>query len=203
MNDKYGTMRSHPKDAGFSLLEILVAMAILSIIVMTLSTIFNQSSQAWDRGLSKSEKAMEGRSALNIIASDLKNAIAMDSSLARISFPNGSGSTMAFTTLGKAEKGGRITQYVSYTGGGSISRKVQLYAADYIGFTNSSGGTLIDSIDSFEILPAWSGTNLLPESVTLTLKLRNKGTSGRVTARSYGPNRQMGGNDDITSEGHN
>ncbi len=178
------------KGSGFSLLEILVAMAILSIIVMTLSTIFNQSSIAWDRGLSKSQKGMEGRAALNLMVTELKNAVASDVNLTgNTSF---GGALMSFNTMGKAEKGKRLIQHVKYEKVGDIlTRTVSVYNDDYSVLGAGTRADLIE-VDDFDIepIPAGPFTTTLPESITITIKIKGESSSGKVAAYSFGPNRK-------------
>ena len=47
--------------SGFTLLEILVAMAILMVLVLMMSTLFHQSTIAWDSGLRQAEMSMQAR----------------------------------------------------------------------------------------------------------------------------------------------
>jgi prepilin-type N-terminal cleavage/methylation domain-containing protein len=198
MKDKQGNIKIA---AGFSLLEILVAMAILSIIVLTLATVFNQSGIAWDRGLSKSERGMEGRSALNLMTMDLKKAVAGD----YLKDAEFSGNSMTFNTMTKIENNtDRLIKYVTYSfSGNSINRTIQGYKDDYSALIPIGSGALIEDVNSFTISAMPSGgtfTTNLPESITLTLKLEKANESALVSAESAGPNGKYGDKDDISSE---
>lgn len=61
--------------AGFTLLELLVAIAILMSIVWAMTAIFTESDRAWEQGTSRVEVNTEGRAALDLISHDLQYAI--------------------------------------------------------------------------------------------------------------------------------
>jgi hypothetical protein len=62
--------------AGFSLLELLSAMAILMIIVMLMGIIFAEGDRIWTIGTNRVDNNSNGRAALNMIAHDLQYAVA-------------------------------------------------------------------------------------------------------------------------------
>ena len=70
-------LRSH-RNIGYSLVEILVSMAILSIIVLVLGMFFDQASKAWTRGERQVTTYDLARSALDILLRDMTVAIADD-----------------------------------------------------------------------------------------------------------------------------
>jgi len=53
---------------GFTLLELLVAISILSIIVVAVAKLFEQSTVAWDRGTRRAESMMIGRAIVDHLA---------------------------------------------------------------------------------------------------------------------------------------
>ncbi len=61
---------------GFSLIEILSAMAILAVMVTMLTRIFSESERAWQLGVGRAELNSEGRAALTMLANDLQYAVA-------------------------------------------------------------------------------------------------------------------------------
>ncbi len=63
---------------GFSLLELLVAMALLSILVVMMTTLFNNSIAAFNVGTQRAEMNMSARAALEYIARELSSAVAGD-----------------------------------------------------------------------------------------------------------------------------
>ena len=199
MNDKRRTI------SGFSLLEILVAMAILSVIILLMTTIFNQSSQAWDRGLSKSEKGMAGRAALNLMTSELKNAVATDGNLTGPTLFNAS--SMSFNSLTKADADDeRIVKYITYSlAGNKINRSTSPYKDDYSGLGSASSAELIDDVTGFKISALGGSATSMPESVTLSINLEKSSKTAWAEAYSYGPNGvdNNGQGDDISTEERN
>ena len=63
------------KRAGFTMLEILLAMTVLVIIMLMLTTIFDQSASTWESGMRETSRALEGRTIINLIAGDLELAV--------------------------------------------------------------------------------------------------------------------------------
>ena len=62
--------------AAFTLLEVLVATAVLALMLSFLFNLLGSSSKLWEIGNKKIEAAQAARVGLNIIANDLKNAFA-------------------------------------------------------------------------------------------------------------------------------
>ncbi len=69
-------MRRPVASKGFTLVELLVALAILGIIVVVCGRIFEQSNVAWNTGSRKAEINMVGRGVADFIAQDLSRAVA-------------------------------------------------------------------------------------------------------------------------------
>ena len=201
MKDERGTMKDTINNEsrmskGFSLLEILVAMAILSVIILTLSTVFNQSSLAWDSGLAKVEKSMEGRIALNLMANELRNAVAGPDFLEPVSFGSGG---MAFNSMVQATDGEHAVRFIEYSG--QINRKATKYQEDYSypGAIVSDG--LLLTAEEFTVEPdsGWSSGDELPASVKLTIKMQRTTKTAVVSVTSAGPNGQFNDDDDVSS----
>lgn len=64
--------------AGFSLIELLAAMAILMVIVVMMTTIFSNSDRVWNLGTGRANNCSDGRAAMNLMAHDLEYAVADD-----------------------------------------------------------------------------------------------------------------------------
>jgi prepilin-type N-terminal cleavage/methylation domain-containing protein len=62
--------------SAFTLLEVLVATAVLALMMAFLFNLLGSSTKLWEVGNKKIEAAQAARVGLNIIASDLKNAFA-------------------------------------------------------------------------------------------------------------------------------
>lgn len=62
--------------AGFTLIEIMVAMSVLAILVMLIGNIFQQVSASWNIGTHSADANTAARAALNYMAQELSQAIA-------------------------------------------------------------------------------------------------------------------------------
>ncbi len=71
-------MKNHVKTthSGFSLIEILAAMAILMMIVVIMGVIFRDANRSWTLGTSRVLNTATGRTAIDMIAQDLQYAVA-------------------------------------------------------------------------------------------------------------------------------
>jgi prepilin-type N-terminal cleavage/methylation domain-containing protein len=100
-------IRAWHRPAGFSLVEVLAAMAVLVMIVLMISQVFTGVSQAFSQGMITTEQGSAGRSALNFMAAELQGAMCDD--LVPIE--------IAYNTEGSALKGELtfLTQNVSIT----------------------------------------------------------------------------------------
>lgn len=61
---------------GFTLIEVMAAMAILSVLLLILTKIFNESTRAWSLGHSDSESNIAGRAVMEFVVRDLSQAFA-------------------------------------------------------------------------------------------------------------------------------
>ncbi len=57
---------------GFSLIEVLVVVSLLSLIVLVLMTVFNSTQAAFRAGVTQTDVLEGSRSAMELIVSDLK-----------------------------------------------------------------------------------------------------------------------------------
>ena len=62
------------REAGFTLLELLVAMTILSIIGAAIFTMFHQSSEMYSRTIAQTRQYLAAREAISLMASELREA---------------------------------------------------------------------------------------------------------------------------------
>ena len=190
-------------ESGFSLIEILVATTILIIIVMMMSTIFHQSSIAWDAGVRKAQGNMAGRAVIGIISREMMSAVA-DTNLwknGHILISQGPKEAITFVTLVASDTNRtyRMLRKISYSIGGSKSLSRTCYEMDADGafipvgtsmlVTNlasaEDGGLLFITPGSYE-----ESAMILPEYVQVQLKLHKSADISSVGARSWGPNRK-------------
>ncbi|MBN1268793.1 MAG: prepilin-type N-terminal cleavage/methylation domain-containing protein [Kiritimatiellae bacterium] len=67
---------SRRREGGFTLVEVLAAMAVLLILVMMVGRIFRDSSTIWSLGMRRAQDNMQARAALDFMARELAQAIA-------------------------------------------------------------------------------------------------------------------------------
>ena len=61
---------------GFTLLEVLVAMAVMIVIIVMVTNMFRDASEAWDSGTQRAEMNTSARAAVEYITRELQSAIA-------------------------------------------------------------------------------------------------------------------------------
>lgn len=64
--------------AAFTLVEILTAMAVLSIIILMMARIFTESTRAFDLGSKIADQNLKGRMVLDFMAREISQAVADD-----------------------------------------------------------------------------------------------------------------------------
>lgn len=67
---------SSPRRSGFSLVEVMASMAVLSVIVLIIARLFADSSSAWDNGTRRMDVDSVARSALEFMSRELSQASA-------------------------------------------------------------------------------------------------------------------------------
>ncbi len=71
-------MKSHqdrPQRQGFSLVEVMLSMVILSVILLVAVQVLNQTQRTWKRGVARIEQFREARMAFESISQNLRQAI--------------------------------------------------------------------------------------------------------------------------------
>ena len=213
-------LRQKRELSGFSMIEVLVASALLSIIVMMLAMLFQQSGMAWRAGSKRAEGFMQIRGFIGSLQRDASQAIDIEGvKLHRkmleggdsVSFDNQKfeGGTLTFYTLSgdkralakiTYEKSGKRTEQVLGPNGweAGSSRNVMTTIE-----RESSANTAKVTIENFEA--HWpkdsygNGKDGLPLFVTLGAKVISKGYTLEIGAASAGPDKQWGTRDDITT----
>ncbi|MDP7024015.1 MAG: prepilin-type N-terminal cleavage/methylation domain-containing protein [Kiritimatiellia bacterium] len=113
------------KRAGLTLIELLVAMAILGIIVLAVAQLFQQSTVAWESGYRRTRTAMVGRAILGYVAEDIGLAV-WDDDLYDPPIDTGNG--VDFWALRGTNRLESITYEYESADGGKITRNsVELY----------------------------------------------------------------------------
>lgn len=180
---------------GFTLLEILVAMGILAIIILIVSGIFHQSRMAFDSGVRKTELNMEGRSAMNLMASELSRAVADGANSYYTNVISAGGSTIKFWTMGMTTNGGRVASYVTYKlllSGGELVRYVEPVNLQLPYPSRTLGGLdvpLAENVTKLYFKPsdASSHTTNLPVYFDIELEMSKGSQFSSIRAWSDGP----------------
>ena len=72
-----------PDKRGFTLVEILIALAILAMIVASTFTIFRSSSRSWQKGEERSERYHTARVAMGKMATEISQAVMNEDGLSK------------------------------------------------------------------------------------------------------------------------
>jgi type II secretory pathway pseudopilin PulG len=206
VRDLTSDLRSRISDRGFTLLEILVAMGLLMVIVLMMSTLFHASTTAWTNGLRQAEMSIQARSVISLIQRDVSQAVFDEElqGLGGMSLVDGADTLTVYTPGGMANTN-RLFREVKYASsgigsadGGVITRKERLIdPSAAVGDYGSPGSwstdsPLVGNVDEFEVtvpsggpyttnLPAWVG-------VKVTLSQDSEGSAG-FKVSSMGRNR--------------
>lgn len=73
----YRLGRHHGRSRAFSLLEVLISITILSLLLVILLNLVNGATTLWRQSENRVDSYREGRAALNLIATDLGNLVAL------------------------------------------------------------------------------------------------------------------------------
>jgi len=206
-----------PGSGGFSLLEILVALAVLMIIALMVSMVFRQSSEIWNSSSKRAEVEMVARGIVSRIQEDLAQAIPVSSYTNSVIAGGGVAFTHTFTTTEVGfvvlrEKG---PYFITYNTGSGIQRsetriiyssnawRLSPLSSDTVSTTmHGAGGITI----TFTPDGNFDGYTL-PSRVDIQAAITfAKGYYGHFSGMSYGPNnkeRDMGGKDVIFVGGGN
>jgi prepilin-type N-terminal cleavage/methylation domain-containing protein len=91
---KTATPQSRGAPAAFTLVELLVAMSILTMLLLVLLSIVDHTTKLWQSSENRVDSYREARAALNIIAADLRAAyVSQDTRLFQLNKENGLPST--------------------------------------------------------------------------------------------------------------
>jgi prepilin-type N-terminal cleavage/methylation domain-containing protein len=205
------TMRTTPKsNAGFSMIEVLVAATILLVIVMMLAMLFQQTSIAWRTGVRRADAFTQVRALIGSMQRDAAKAVdesAIDRELRSGKSQNFSGGLSFFTLSGNgfSESGAplRSVSHIEYTGGsrtetilqadGSWAAPVRAQITDFVEW---SGKDTI-KLQNLQIIEEKNPEGGLPLSVRFRVDVTSEGYNLEIGAASAGPDGAWGTKDDI------
>jgi Tfp pilus assembly protein PilE len=183
--------------AGFSLLELLLAITVLIIIVLVIALVFQQANTAWRSGTRKAGAETTLRSIMGVIEHDLTEAV--DGTQFGVSTPNGFDQYSA--TLVTLDGTNRMPQQVKYSySGGDLTRATFAMSAgtsptNWAVGVQTSTAILNGSqpLSSFSFNPVWGAgmpSPALPLCVEIEAHVQKKGTFAVVSGYSLGQNQK-------------
>lgn len=112
---------------GFTLIEVMVATAVLLIMVVMIGTLFTQSSSAWDTGYARAEGGMIVRGVVGAISRDLNTLIdgrPFEGVWTSSDSVEVSDSSLSFISMKAGEdEDAREPHLIEYSAGSSVTRK--------------------------------------------------------------------------------
>ena len=134
--------------AAFSLIEVMVATAILMVVVLMIGQLFTQASRSWDSGYARAEGGMVVRSVAGTLARDLETAVDMRDFVGGkdpIKISEGSSGSIEFVRLARSEDGFekeyRHVKY-SFSGGSRCTREETALKRNSNGRWQDDGSTV-------------------------------------------------------------
>ena len=207
----------HTSSPGFTLIEVMIATAILLMMTIMMGSLFRQASSAWDAGNAKAEGGMIVRGVVGSITRDMATAVDGRAYGMSSSFEC-SGSSLKFWCLKPTVHNGvtnREPHEITYSGGSTVKRTDKprggsantstLYDGDAKGYgakftfeaidpppSSKTNPTSSDSVRSGSGYEGLDGSDDYawsgPASVKVTLKLTQDGSFSGLSVRSWGPN---------------
>ncbi len=195
--------------SAFSLIEVLVATALLVMIVGMIGFVFRQSSMSWDSGIRRAEGTTQVRAVVGAIERDLRQAVDAREFGKTQMF---SGTTMRFVALSEPELSAqgnltddRVPMEITYTGGSAVTRKATRLVCNG-GKSWSAGSTdtatLMESDANAEIDISFDAVygddnKGLPAYVTISAELSTEEQFSGLKVVCYGRDGKEGTHDDI------
>jgi len=205
-NGSTGTSESAAtRGRGFTLLEILVSVAILMMIVMMMSGVFHQVRVSWDIGMRRNSLNLEGRVAVVFMARELSQAVANEKLTCLITE---GAKVIEFYMLDEATTNSRAICYVKYDQvDDTVERTVTLYELKKNGYPGAvlsmKSGPLARKVspNGLQFHVPDSGTtptytDTLPEYVDIELHLGRLDAVAKIWVESGGPDRNLATPDD-------
>ena len=183
-NDKFDVLNCRRNNSGFTLLELIISIALIGIIVVIIAGTMRLASKSIDSGEKRMESLERMRASLNIIDSQIQSyaPLTYEEDAQRRYYFKGGRESMQFSTnfsLWGGEKGYVIATYTVKTG---ENGKQALYAMEnVVGMEGSRETKLLDTFERvyFEYffkdpteekgrwIEQWTDTTIIPEKVRL------------------------------------
>lgn len=194
---------------AFTLIELMVAIAIFVMIILMMSKLFHQSSLAWSAGMRKAQGNMTGRGAIAYMAREIMNT-AVDSSILNDSSIPANGTILQITTLANNESEGNVRcakKVKYYLDAGTHTLKKEEYNVDLNNVYCSWDVSATSRVElatnvakiKFTTSDSISHSTTLPEYMIIELTLNRVDDVSGVGGVSAGPDGVMNTGDDITT----
>ena len=195
--------------SGFSLIEVLVATALLIMIVGMIGFVFRQSSMSWDSGIRRAEGTTRVRAVIGAIERDLREAVDAREFGMKQTFTK---NKLEFVALLEPESGSpdqRVPSLITYTGGSTVERTAKRLTSSGSSWsaTGNERSTLLEtdgnakiSIEYDSVEPPDATPGGLPAYVTIQAKLITEDSFSGLKVISYGRDGKKGTRDDIVVE---
>lgn len=206
---RYNKLSKRPdKRAGFSLLEILVAMTILAVIIVLCGMVFHQSSLAWQSGRRRAGGNMALRALIGLMQREMSQAVdARQFGLENRFSANEAAFVILAQGVESAER--RSPRRITYSNSGGVIRRDEQalrYASGLWQPVPSADGpaplNASQPFAEFAFLPVWEQSEEeLPMFVEIEAAFSHQGGVSAARVWSSGPNREneYGEEDDIRS----
>lgn len=216
-------MKQKKSQSGFSLIEVLVASAILIVIVMMLAMLFQHTSHAWRIGVRRAGAYMQIRAVVGAIQRDASAAVDESTidqeiiqKLGGIS-QNFSGSLSFYTLTGAGKdtassgstgaKYRRTPAFITYSGSGARTEKYLLpdgnvkesssNIRDFMANTSVNSPSIGSLTFTEGQRVSGESNNSLPPYVIIRTSVTTQGKARDIGAASAGPDCVWGTKDDI------
>ncbi len=186
------------KEKGFTLIEILISLAILAMIVASTFTIFRSASKSWQKGETRSERYQNARNSISRMSSEISQAVINSNPLCKFT---GDKNKVSFFSFVSTDAGVFELSEVEYwlDGAKRLLMRNSEIDPDYDFTTYSHSDILSDNISELEFSyfdgsvwsDAWNSDQasgvVLPKAVKIKIKVDDKnakeGETFEITAR--------------------
>lgn len=166
---------------GFTLVEILISLAILTMIVASTFTIFRSSSKSWQKGEARSERYHNARAAMGKMSMELSQAVMREDGLCKFI---GEKDEVAFISFVSSSSGVFESAEIEYwlDGDRNLLLRNEDTEPDYDFSTQDKSDILADNISILEFSyydglywnDSWDSDLALPKAVKIKIKLEDK-----------------------------
>jgi len=173
------------KPRGFTLVEILIALAIMAMIVASTFTIFRSASKSWQKGETRSQRYQNARNAVSRISAEISQAVINSNALCKFT---GDKNKIGFISFVSTDSGVFELSEVEYwlDDAKRLLMRDDDVEPDYDFGTYDNSDILSDNISQLEFLyfdgltwlDAWNSDEAsgisLPKAVKIKIRVEDK-----------------------------